>query len=329
MREFIKRLIKVIIPVDYVKVMRVFHCDASRIVAYGGAFHPKGKVALEASIILRYHVLEKGLTMPQRHVPFGKKIATQLLVLVCEFQRTYGLTSQVEHAISVLKEYEEVHRTNDATDKTDAFWNELHAFIVKHDEIPISRQSHYKKAEFYSKLESPFPEFAMSRHTIRNYSAKPVDISEIKKAVELAMSAPTACNRQQVRVHCVVDKKLRGDVLALQGGNRGFGHLADKVLIVTCDLGAEFGGLRERFDPYVNGGIVVMNLCYSLHYYKIAHCILTCAMDPEKESELRRMCSIPDHEVVVSMMCCGNAPEEFDVASSPRRDIDEVFSVVR
>lgn len=326
MKVIIKNLIKRLLPVDYCRTMMAFHRDARRIVAHSAAFNPRNKVTLEAKIILHYHVLEKGITMPKRHVPFGKKIAKELVELLDRFETVYGATDQVIHGVKVLKEYYDIHRRANATQGDD--FDCIEKFLAKHDVAP-SAQLHFTRESYYGCKCGPFPEFAKWRHTIRNYSSSPLGDEKIKAAVQLAVSAPTACNRQHIRVHCVVNKSDCEKILELQGGNRGFGHLANKVLIVTADLRAEIGGIRERYDPYVNGGIFLMNLCYALSYFEVAYCILTYALDSGKDAKIRVIGKIPENEVVVAMLCCGEPPEEFDVATSPKRTVDEVLSFVK
>ena len=96
------------------------------------------------------------------------------------------------------------------------------------------------------------------------------------------------------------------------------------MLIVTSDL-EDLIGVAERNDAYINGGLFLMNLCYSLHWQEIAHCILNWSRTPEDDLSLRKILPIKDSETVIAVLACGEAPLEFDVASSPRKDIAAVF----
>ena len=318
----IKAIVKKLLHVDYLKTMWAFHYDAERFVRH----NPQNKTTLEARIILHYHVLEKGITMPKRHLPFGLKVAVELVSLITMFCDAYGMTNQVEHAIKVLKEYCDIHRKANAMVGNEL--DGIEKFLNQYDIRP-SKQIHITREAYYACKNKAFPEFSQWRHTIRNYSSMPLDIAKIKSAVRLAVSAPSACNRQHIRIRCIEDKTVCGRILELQGGNRGFGNLADKVLIVTADLRAEIGGIRERHDPYVNGGIFLMNLCYALSYCEVAYCILTGSLERKNEGEIRSIGHIPENEVVVAMLCCGEPPDDFSIACSPKRDIDEVLSFVK
>ena len=299
--------------------MEAFRYDRAQFLANAGALHLDRKAAACAEIVMGYHVLEKGLTMPHRRLGFGKGTVAHLVNLVTSFEKRFGLDDfQVVHAIGVLRAYRELHRE----------WPEpfprLDAFLAAHPEVPASVQPHVTRAGFFAAKDSPFPQFAASRHVVRHFAGSvPKDV--IARAVELAMTAPSACNRQPARVHVIDDPGLRDRLFALQGGTRGFGQDADKVLVVTADLSA-VRWAWERHDCYVNGGIFVMNLCYALHWHGVAHCILHWSVAPAADRAAHELLDIPANEAIVQVLACGQAPEEFDVAASPRRSSLEIIT---
>lgn len=129
----------------------------------------------------------------------------------------------------------------------------------------------------------------------------------------------------------MTDRGLVRKCLALQNGNRGFGHLADKLLILTADLRAVWGA--ERNDLFTNAGIYLMNLCYALHKNRVAHCMLNWSVSPETDAALRKILHTPpqsgaelqDSETVIVFIACGDVPEKFKLASSPRKSVDETL----
>ena len=116
-------------------------------------------------------------------------------------------------------------------------------------------------------------------------------------------------------------------LLDLQGGSRGFGQLADKLLVVTSDLSCTVD-IRERNDVYTNGGLFVMQLCNALYYYKIGYCILNWTQPPKNDVKIRKILPLRPSEEVIVMLTCGIAPSEFDVAASPRKAVSEVFTAL-
>ena len=89
----------------------------------------------------------------------------------------------------------------------EEFWKSIHTLTDRFPDIKTAAQPHKTYSEFYKDVDSNFEKFAKSRHTLRHYGGSGSE-DEIKQAVTLAMTAPSACNRQPVRVHCVCEKTL-------------------------------------------------------------------------------------------------------------------------
>ncbi len=284
------------------------------------------KEAQLAAICFDYHRLEKGFTMPQRHMPFGEEAVKSLLQKMKQAQQPYANEFIFRHAVAVLKRYCILHQEEGAWEKLSlAVRGELEAFLENWPDIAPDEIIEVTREEYFSHNGDAFPLFAATRHSVRSLCGS-VSLRQIEQAVELARTAPSACNRQHVRVHCICDKSTKENVLALQNGNRGFGHLADKLLIVTTDV-CDILALEERNDPYVNAGIFLMNLSYALHYHKVAHCILNWFAAEEQDKALRCVAEIPDNECIVCIIACGDCPEKFLLASSPRKPLSDVLTI--
>ena len=301
------------------EALRAFRYDRAQFMANAGALHLDRMAAARAEIVMGYHVLEKGLTMPRRRLGFGRGAVVHLVNLINSFEKRFGGDDpQVRHAVGVLRAYRELHR-----ERPDPM-PRLDAFLASHPDIPAADEPHVTREAFFAAKDAPFPQFAASRHVCRHF-AGPVPMKTIESAVELAITAPSACNRQPARVHVIDDPALRDRIFAEQGGTRGFGADADKVLVVTADLSTVRWGW-ERHDCYVNGGIFVMNLCYALHYFGVAHCILHWSVSPEVDRAAHEFLGIPANEAIVQVIACGMPPEEFDVAASPRLAVSDVLT---
>ncbi len=311
------------------RVKSLFAYDCARFVRYAGSIAAPTRGALLARIIMAYHVLEKGITMPRRHLGFGRAAVLDLISQIERFEAQFGREeAQVDHAVGVVKEYYAAHQEAHFDMSTDAeYWGRIEQFCMAHSAVPSSAQVTTTREAFFSHNEDPFPLFAASRHTSRYYEGV-VEVERIMSAVELAMTAPSACNRQFIKVYCVSNHEKRDAVLALQNGNRGFGMDADKLLVITADLAGD-RWMEERNDLYTNAGIFIMNLCYALHYHKVAHCILNWSVKPEQDREAHTVLAVPESEAIAAILSCGNAPERFMVAASPRKHVRDIFREVQ
>lgn len=301
------------------RILRLYLYDYKRYIKYSGIVETKNSIL--ARIIMHYHVVEKGLTMPDRHLGFGVDNLKELIALLDKFSEKYDTSEfHFKHAVSVIAEYKELHDENNY--KIDDNLNASILRILKDYGLGPSRQLEMTREKYWGKSFADFREFALSRHSVRHLCGT-ITERQIEDAVELANSAPSACNRQPCRVHCISDKELIRKCLDLQNGNRGFGHLADKLLIVTADLGSSFE--NEQLDVRTNAGIYIMNLCYSLHYYKIAHCLLNWFTPPQSDLALRKLLQLPNNETVIIFIVCGDVPENFRIAVSPKNHFEKTL----
>ena len=71
-----------------------------------------------------------------------------------------------------------------------------------------------------------FSLIAHSRHSVRNYSSRTISEEIIAKAVELAQTAPSACNRQATKIYAITSTSK---INAIRNGMVASEHLASQV----------------------------------------------------------------------------------------------------
>lgn len=272
---------------DAWRMRRMFAYDRARFLAHSPHSRETKEGAL-ASIIMNYHIVEKGLTMPDFRLGFGQPKLLALVASLNDFADRFGTDApQFREAVAVVAEYRKVHA--EANFKISEELSEALDALLRRVPVEPSHQIEMTRERYFSSLDAPFERFSASRHSVRNFAGT-VSVEQIRSAVALANNAPSACNRQYMRVHCLTDKNDVRRALALQNGNRGFGHLADKLLVLTADLRAVWG--TERNDLFTNAGIYLMNLCYALHKNRVAHCMLNWSVSPKTDRELRRLINV-------------------------------------
>lgn len=63
-----------------------------------------------ASLAALYHVIEKGLSMPNRRLGFGRERLILLIERSNSYYKKFGMDSQLNYAIAIVKEYDELHK---------------------------------------------------------------------------------------------------------------------------------------------------------------------------------------------------------------------------
>lgn len=307
--------------------IRAYIYDIKRYLLYSKTTDvAKNQKALISQIVARYHVIEKGLTMPETRMGFGKE---NILALINDLEiyvaKKFDTTEvQFRHAISVLAEYLDFHNVNNFVLEKDVE-SGIEKIINTISQEDVCKQKEISSAEYFSHQNSSFKDFALSRKSVRNFSTKDVKYEKIKEAINIAQYTPSACNRQPSRVHIVDDKILMKKVLDLQGGNRGFGHTGNKILIVTGEL-AVFAGASERNEVYTNVGLFSMGLLYALHYQGIGSCVLNWSKTSKTDRELRKIIPIPNSETVVMMILIGYPSDDLKIACSMRDNTDSIVT---
>jgi nitroreductase len=332
----LKKILKLMLPqaiFNFLKIKRnyfvarknlrkAYKYDLKRYSKYSESYNADTAQKLIGRIIREYHVVEKGLTMPETRLGFGKTLLVSLAKDCIRHIQKYGKEDeQLLHAVGVIWEYEKLHKDSKfhLDEEITLSIKELKQTI---SDVPACSQKQTTKTEYFRFTETAFSFFSDSRSSIRNYSDEEVTITKIEKALNIARNTPSACNRQCWRTYIFADRSQIEQILVVQGGNRGFGHLTNKLIVLVAEIGV-FTGVGERNEAFVDGGMYAMNLLYALHYENIATCILNCSNSVDKDKRLRTLCDIKESEVFIAMIACGIPPQEFKIAASKRYGIEK------
>jgi nitroreductase len=320
---FVKRGIRNLLT--YKRLQVGYQYDFKRYLRYSAINGAANQAHWDARITALYHVIEKGLSMPESRPGFGEQTAEQLISAIKQYLALEYTDDAacIQSGISAIRSYM-AFRQNDGTQisvNIKKGWGDLQKRINQHHDAVVIK----KREEITLTSDKPFDVFSAGRHSIRNYSDQTIDESVIKKAVEISQRSPSACNRQSTRIHSIEGDKAIEQVLALQNGNRGFGHLAKRVLIVSADLHA-FIGINERNQGFIDGGMFAMSLLYALHRLELGACALNWCATPENDKKLRQLVGIPESEVILMLITVGHIPNEVSIANSQRRPIYQVYA---
>lgn len=278
-----------------------------------------------AQLFVVSHVLEKGLTMPERRLGFGQSRVRMLLEMLNSYIQKYDSTPvQVQSSLNDLAEYLYIHENahfklpSDITDSIKAIMK-YRVSSEKTTSIKCDRATYFVK-------NVDFEKFARSRRSLRYYSDKNVSMDDLLDALRIAQTAPSACNRQSSRVKIIQSKEAKDYVLSIHNGTRGFGHLADKILLVTSDMAS--WAPDDRNMAFLDAGIYTMNLLYALHFKQICACPLNAGMESKLSKELHEKLNIPASEIPVCFITIGCAPDKFMIATSERLKIEDVYTII-
>lgn len=276
-------------------------------------------------LLIESHVLEKGITMPNRRYGFGYDRVRQVIIRTKDCISKYGENYiEIQAALADLKQYKEVHDLErfelppDIVEGIDKLCKHLH---IEDDNC------YYVDKSDYFLTTNNFYDFAHQRRTLRWFSNEEVEIDLIKKAIELALTAPSACNRQSTRVKIISNKDVLFRICKdFHNGSRGFGDTANKWLLITSEQGA--WAHNQSYSAYVDVGIFTMNLLYALHYYGIVACTLNVNLNEEQKEGLRVLVGYSKSEIPILFIAIGKPTDRFMVAKSRRLSSDRITTII-
>jgi nitroreductase len=286
----------------------------------------------EAEIILHYHAIEKGfLHFDTKHRFACNRIIALHNLLSKNVVVVNRHRSQINVAYALMCRYYEVHESVgvDISDyytfsQYSAYVNLLH----KIDSRELNGVKEYDRTTFYENVEgSNFFDFSYSRQSIRNFSGTQINVDVLHRVVNLANNAPSVCNRQASKVYLVSQKEVIDKLLLIQGGFTGFTQNVSQLLIVTNDIKFYYT-VGERNQMFIDGGVYLLNLLYSLHYFKVANCPANWGKTITEDRLLRKLINIPYSERVICLIPIGVASETFRTTLSKRREATENFVII-
>lgn len=270
------------------------------------------------------HDLEKGFSLPDPKKGFGKKKVMELNELINVYEKQFmGSDDQAyKNAVNIIHFY--INKADEygfdiSFLETEKYLSSTGYEMLGYKEIPKEKLTEY--------FTVSFNEFAKSRHSIRKYAAIPLKKEDVIESVKIAQSAPSACNRQSVKIFHVNNAETCSRILEIQNGAKGFSTVND-LFIVAADLSC-YMYYQEVNACFVDSGLFAMNFMNSLHYHGIGSCPLLWNDDGPKGQKLRQIVKIPDNYEIALLLTAGYYPEDtVKYACSVRKELDMVYEEI-
>ena len=270
------------------------------------------------------HSIEKGLSRADFRPMFGESAIHELAKMLNTWIKKSGDTDDFcfKTACGALNAYRVRHI--ELGMPSEWFDQHFHEGVLRH--VQKSENGNASRTVVRDvEGDKGFESVVTTRVTQRIFTDHPVDRCSVERAVSLAMHAPSACNRQSARLHIVECPSKIAEVLAIQGGLRGYSP-PPVLLLVTSETSC-YVEATERNLPYVDGALFAMTLLLSLEYQNLSTCALTAMMWPKAEKKIRSLLAIPQSETFVMFIGAGNAPLRSVVPKSPRAPLSEIVKV--
>ena len=306
-----------------------FFYDCKRILKHATSIKTSANQNKLNSLIIRQsHGVEKALSLPSPEKNRGEATAEALISNSKIYYKKFGYDSTLGIALDNLSGYKSFNAESSLDSikkiikKIDILINMIGEYDIK-SRVSIGGWTKKSKNDWERNAsEFDFKKFVSSRNSIRNFSNQEVNDEDIIESIRVAMKSPSHCNRQPWKVRIFKNDK-KNYILKYQNGNIGFSESIKTVLLITGTI-SSFNH-KERSAVWIDGGLFSMSLIYALLNNKIGSCPLNTQYTIFQENKLRKAAQLGDDEVPIMMLGLGYVKDDFVVANSPRKLINEII----
>lgn len=301
----------------------VNYCDdLKKHYRYFVRYHSKSKYSkdmMRCEIMLLNHQLEKAQTYSNMREGYGKQKIYDLIGYVEEYIEKYSADTLMYTSVGVISS----HLNNPYSFKDEFVEKHFQAIL---DSMPsdIEKDSFHGGTSSLSSSDFVYNDSLLdvlkSRRSCRSYSDSPIKDDELSNALEYAMTAPSACNRQCVRLHYYENRETIKNIIYSQKSDVDWCLSAKGLIIVTANK-SFFRDFYERNQSMFDAGLFSMSLVLGLHNQGIGSCFKMAQKDRQIEKDTKRIADIPDTEDICVLLLIGKYSKEKRIyAKSSRLD---------
>ncbi len=276
---------------------------------------------LRNSIYIYTHIIEKGLSLKDVRLGFGVPKVKKLFFYLEKYYNKYRHGYILPFALSVIQKYLAFHSEHSYTVDAEIVnkYNELKDIIC--DGINSSADVYESGAKLVTKEEImgtnfDFMSFAKKRHSVRNFTGKPISQDDLIDALRMAEYTPSACNRQPWVIRVFTQRENIHKILEIQKGSRQFVNDISALVLVASTYNSF--SISEKAQPYVNGGLYAMTFLYALHAKGLGAIPLNLGLDPKEVREIKKLADLGVSDVPVILIAVGDISDSLKVANSCR-----------
>ena len=233
---------------------------------------------------------------------------------------------EIRWANDVLKEYFSVVAS---TKVIDAAWR----FFTETVDDKMAREDNTHKPfkpRAYASLGNvgvtfdDFSALCIRRHSVRWFEPRRVPGDLVDAALDIAATAPSACNRQPFKFYVFDEPDRAQHIGAIPMGTGGFSHNFQCMVVVVGDLSA-YPFEKDRHIIYIESALAVMQFQLALETLGLASCTINWPDIERHEQQMARELELAPYERPVMLVAVGYPLTEALVPySAKKRALDLV-----
>ena len=278
------------------------------------------------SFVLRrnIHRLEKGLIMQPRRPVFGEGYISETLNF-WKLCIDAGSLSDTEFSWvkAVITEYFSVVEPTVELDKARLVYFSIVEMLpdreCNYEDIPLAYSSLApSKVDF-----NTFKALCEKRHSVRWFKQVPVPKELLDAAINVAATAPSACNRQPFKFYAFDEPARAQEIGAIPMGTAGFSHNFQAVVVVVGDLSA-YPFEKDRHIIYIDSGLAVMQFQLALETQGLSSCAINWPDIERHEYKMAKELDLKPYERPVILVAVGYPLDEGKVPYSAKKTASDI-----
>lgn len=258
----------------------------------------------ESSYLLRrnIHRIEKGLIMvPRREIFAEAYIEETVNIFNKAFKFKEFNKEEIKWASDVLIEYFDKVSNSEKIDRARiVFYNSPKNSCSENKFIPYKKNLLNKNKLKFNDLK----ELILNRNSIRWYKNMKVSNEIVQKAIDIASSSPSACNRQPYSFYVSQNAKKAAEIAKLAGGTGGWYQNIPCTIVVVGDLSA-YPREKDRHIIYIDSSLATMQLILTFEALGLSSCCINWPEDEERDLKMSKLLSLKPFERPVMLLSVG------------------------
>lgn len=310
----------------YTFISNKFNREHTAIIAGKLAYKKHLKLIGKSSPLLRrnIHRLEKGLIMRPRRTIFAENYIQDTVLIFNKVSLNGKLeTEEIKWARDVLVEYFNAAEKTKIIKAAEKIFlqnkpkteNENTFTPYPHSALPSSKIN-------FEELKRLFQQ----RRSVRWYQNKEVSENIIKKAIDIASLAPSACNRQPFYFYVSKDKTEAVKIAECAGGTAGWAENIPCTIVIVGDLSA-YPLERDRHLIYIDGSLAAMQLMLAFTSLGISTCPINWPDVAKAERKMERLLLLKKYERPIMLLSVGYGLDEGGIPYSQKKDNHDLIKM--
>lgn len=156
------------------------------------------------------------------------------------------------------------------------------------------------------------------RHSVRWFEEKAVPRAKIDAAIDVAATAPSACNRQPFKFYVFDEPARAQEIGSIPMGTAGFSHNFQSVIVVVGDLSA-YPFEKDRHIIYIDSGLAVMQLQLALDCQGLGSCAINWPDIDRHERRMAKELALEPYQRPVMLLAVGYPKKDALVPYSAKK----------